>query len=507
MWLLSQRGNVFSYGAKEFFVNISEVDYTNREQVPKFFKTQPVWLTRLVVARNAARLLPLLGSTKHPRLTGEQAEELALACFRNVLVALVGAVEIDGAVDAGIKDRAMHGRNRTAMVDTYDIPHNAVVAAHVAAAAFLDDSPIASLDQTVVRANLYDASSELRADTEYGLSLASENGAASKLRGLKLWAKSTPHTDIAEGWEALRTLLSSRSQDWAFWLRWYEGLWGGIWTDWDLCHEIAMIAPEEWDKGPERIAELIRGIEAERLAEKLPQPETIIVHENENKFCAVPTVLDDHAIVETTLRQVEFANRTAMSSNISGYNSRCTAALYITYTLEECRNDPNAIEQNLDIARNDIASGMENGEFLEDPRLEALKSVLDRGVLDMRANHSVVAEAWGQRVAHQFAHATAGAKQEMVERTQILASATLSDLAKRLELDAQTTATESGEHQQIAARRLFGTVAKIGLALRAGGAAIQRVEASVPFSLIGLLQSADWLIGFATRLMAAMGGG
>ncbi len=47
---------------------------------------------------------------------------------------------------------------------------------------------------------------------------------------------------------------------WAFWADWYQGMLTGRPMDWALQREVALIPPEDWDKGPEHIAGKIEGI-------------------------------------------------------------------------------------------------------------------------------------------------------------------------------------------------------------------------------------------------------
>lgn len=54
---------------------------------------------------------------------------------------------------------------------------------------------------------------------------------------------------------------------WSFWLLFYEGMWNGTFTDWDLAFEVIKIAEEDWEQGYQRIGEVIEGL-ARDLAAK-----------------------------------------------------------------------------------------------------------------------------------------------------------------------------------------------------------------------------------------------
>ena len=80
---------------------------------------------------------------------------------------------------------------------------------------------------------------------------------------------------LLKNWARFETFTGSAPEVWAFWLRWYEGMLKGQPLDWDLQEKVALIPDEDWEKGPEHIAEKIREIEAEfRETDPLPEDET-----------------------------------------------------------------------------------------------------------------------------------------------------------------------------------------------------------------------------------------
>ena len=82
----------------------------------------------------------------------------------------------------------------------------------------------------------------------------------------------------------LHEILNWGGTEWSFWREWYQGFLDGKPLDWGLQKEIALIPDAEWEKGPERIAELIeiirkrRALEAEiaKLKEHLAQAKAIV---------------------------------------------------------------------------------------------------------------------------------------------------------------------------------------------------------------------------------------
>jgi hypothetical protein len=70
-----------------------------------------------------------------------------------------------------------------------------------------------------------------------------------------------------------------KPENWDFWLRWWDGVTAGRPLDWELQKHVALIPREDWQKGPEHIAELIRKFEAgfdkvQDIDPKAPKPET-----------------------------------------------------------------------------------------------------------------------------------------------------------------------------------------------------------------------------------------
>ncbi len=105
---------------------------------------------------------------------------------------------------------------------------------------------------------------ELRSDCAFVLG-------GGDLRGRQLFNEGdNPHRAL---WLEVRERHASMFQ-WAFWIDWYEKCLAGAPQDWEgLLTDIAVIPSDEWDKGPEHIAELIAQLQkkheatAPRLAE------------------------------------------------------------------------------------------------------------------------------------------------------------------------------------------------------------------------------------------------
>lgn len=279
---------------------------------------------------------------------------------------------------------------------------------------------------------------------------------------------------------------------WRFWRRWYQGFLDGKPLDWELQRSVALIDNAIWEAGPKAVAAEILEIEAEWVAEQLPQADRIFVDEDTGKFDISPLALSPAGIVQTALEQVAFARGVAERSNC-GFNTTSVAWEYIEFTLNSCRENANAIEQNFEIARADIADGLKNGRYFEDPKLAALERVLDTAVTDLRAHHPEVIEAWEKRVQVKLRIAQDDQKQLIVEKATELIAASAPALGEELELDAKTIASSAGEAQSGAIRRFFGRVAQMRLLVRSGEV-VKKIDASSGYKGTRIVQTLQSLV-------------
>ena len=193
---------------------------------------------------------------------------------------------------------------------------------------------------------------------------------------------------------------------WSFWDNLYQCMTTERHIDRRLQRSVALIPDHVWQKGVDQIGERIQQIKTEWLATELPQAETIEFDTVSGQFETSPTDIPAEALIARTLSQVTFAFTIALNSNC-GLNSQSVAALFINHTLYNCQIDPNAIEQNLEIALRNIQDGYLSNAYHPDERLSALEQVLERGITDLRAHHPEVAEAWSRPRQAQAALCTA----------------------------------------------------------------------------------------------------
>ncbi len=294
------------------------------------------------------------------------------------------------------------------------------------------------------------------------------------------------------------TTLLDTDPHFDFFRRWYEGMVRGEPLDWELQRRVALIDDAIWEAGAEAVAAEIARIEAEWLAEQLPQADELEFDGETAVFVSKPAPRNAEGLVESTLRQVEFAVKVAQSSNC-GINASSTACLYIDFTLSDCRTDANAIEQNFEIALRDLEEGVSNGSYQEDGKLSALARVLDRAVTDLRAHHPEVSAAWEMRIRHKLRVAEADQKQVIVEKATELIAISDARLGKELTLDAKTIAEAGGEAQGGAIRRFFGRVAQMRIIVRSAEV-IKRIDASSGYKGTRIAQTLQSLLDLVIQL-------
>ncbi len=258
---------------------------------------------------------------------------------------------------------------------------------------------------------------------------------------------------------------------WAFWHRWYSALLSGHPIDYELQREVSLIAEGDWEKGPEHIALMIAEIEARFWAERLPQHEDLVRNETTGKFSVRALPFDGEAAVEGWLRQIDFAVALAVDSNSSDFNRMCTAYKYIAHTLENCRDDPNAIEQQFGTALSIIESNLAKPDYTADDSLRALARVLSQIQVQMRADHPEVRKAWEKRIAQKLRETDRETKLKAAEAIRAETARTEDRMSVEMELDAETVATsDSSEAQAAALRRAGGRAAKMNTLERASEA-------------------------------------
>jgi hypothetical protein len=140
-------------------------------------------------------------------------------------------------------------------------------------------------------------------------------GPVADLFATPLWPNGAMPEGLRADYEKLQAFWDADLETWGFWARWYDGMLRGAPLDWELQRAIALIDDRVWNEGPEAVAAEIREIEENLISERLPQAEEIIFDMDRAQFATRPISVNAQDLVETTLRQVDFALK-VLDSNI-----------------------------------------------------------------------------------------------------------------------------------------------------------------------------------------------
>ncbi len=77
-----------------------------------------------------------------------------------------------------------------------------------------------------------------------------------------IWKDKFESTELWPYWLELKGFLERSEINWSFWIDWYQRILDGRPQNWDMLKEIALIDPEDWDKGAEHVNGLIAKIQA-----------------------------------------------------------------------------------------------------------------------------------------------------------------------------------------------------------------------------------------------------
>ncbi len=450
-------------------------DFSDKKAVEAWFETQPPEVAIAIAARASLRVLPKAMANFAPNAIADEVLRTRLAVFRAVLVTAVAAMypadqlqqakRLQDAARAAARsiraalplDFAVHVITRAADAVNYTVCAS-IAAVHSAAHSTNRSATLA--------ANAADAARAC-------LDLPTVFDAA-------LWPDELEVPKFAQIWADFRDAYED-DPVWGFWVKWYAAMWHGAPLDWDLQTQIALIDDTIWEQGPEAVANKIREIEDAYWEERLPQAEQLTQNPETGKFSAKPLPFDGQQAVVNWLNQIEFALSLAVDSNTSDFNRMSTAFKYLDHTLTTCRDDPNAIEQNVGIARGMIDTNLADKNFTDDDALRALSTILEQVQLQMRADHPDVRKAWEKRIAQKIREADRQSKLEAAKAIRAEQERTEGRMKTEMGLDAETVETaKDPEVQAVAMRRAGGRSAKMNMIDRAS-ATVKNFDASAGY--------------------------
>ncbi len=441
-----------------------------------WFGTQPPEVGIAVAARASVRVLPDVMGDFAPKADTDKGLRMRLAVFRANLVSAARAMCPADQVQQAeqLQNAARAARQSINAADA------AADFAFAIAGQAADADVIVNLRSTVTFAATYSVVLAIVHSASFAVAETDAARARDDLPTVfdaALWPDESEVPELAQKWASFR---DTYEQDpvWGFWVKWYAAMWHGTPLDWALQTQIALIDDTIWEQGPEAVADKIREIEDTFWEERLPQAEDLIQNPETGKFSAKPLPFDGQQAVVNWLNQIEFALSLAVDSNTSDFNRMSTAFKYLDHTLKTCRDDPNAIEQNVCIARGIIDTNLADKNFTVDDALGALSTILEQVQVQMRADHPDVRKAWEKRIAQKLREADRQSKLEAAKAIRAEQERTEGRITTEMALDAEAVETaEDPEVQAVAMRRAGGRSAKMNMIERASDT-VKDVDAS-----------------------------
>lgn len=179
---------------------------------------------------------------------------------------------------------------------------------------------------------------------------------------------------------------------WEYWLDWYKSMCAGNFDGWELACEIINIPNHVWKDGAKAVADEIENLKATLFFKNSPQVEDIF-QTSDGLYDVRSSVVDISTLIDSVLKRIEFSYGMAIQSNHCDLSSMNVAAQTIRHVLENCRDDPNALEQYLRNARSLIQRGIDDNQLAPSDELTMLITTLDETTLQLRADHPDVAAA------------------------------------------------------------------------------------------------------------------
>lgn len=308
---------------------MAEVDFSDFEQAEAWFAAQTVG-TRCTLASRAA--LRILANFRANTEGGPDNRDMALfrACLTAVGRGLGRPTDVDWEAAA---DAAADSTYSAAKTAPYSAARTAANSAYFAANSAADAA--ASAD-SAARSAYSPADSAARSAADSALSWDAAH--LPDLGSKHVWAGAEVPPTIQANHDSLLAALSA-DPAWDFWRRFYDGMWNGTFTDWDLAIEVIKIDETDWEQGVAHIAGVIAGIEA-RLRTAVATPLTRDADDGAFVLQDEPPLPSE--TLEFIKERVGGALRTAIETGGSnGFDETCPEALAITKALES--ENPSAV--------------------------------------------------------------------------------------------------------------------------------------------------------------------
>ena len=253
-----------------------------------------------------------------------------------------------------------------------------------------------------------------------------------------IWPEENP---IIVAWYENREIIQGLNEGWRFWVDWYDTALHGRAQDYDLLTKIALIDPEDWEKGADHVNALIADIRLRHLAETRPLGEDAIDQDADGVWHRVGRSEIDRDILQDACDSVrdEIAR---LRDKLQGAQGNMFTALVADLDLLDERlgrypDRPLRLHDTFLRVQGHIARKLESRELPDDDLVRDLSSVLGNAALDMCNACKKTQEVVKARIKVRFSEADVQTRTDLTIISS--AAATLSDaaLAQELREDAE----------------------------------------------------------------------
>ncbi|MEL6235625.1 MAG: hypothetical protein AAFR46_14570 [Pseudomonadota bacterium] len=387
------------------------VEISSEEELRAWLEAWPQEVAVAIAARAALRATPILALA---RLDDETSQTLLLPSFRARVIGSVRMRSHSIAVSraAGSATFAIHAARSSAAdaADTDTLASAASAADTMLVSAATADATLTAASAALGSGAAARAAARAAADAARAAALAAdaadaaafwddvsadativENGAGPVARfDQPLWHEAGMPAGLQVGWARLRTYLTETDPRMRFWAEWYQRMLDGDPMDWAMQEEIALLPDQDWDAGPDRIAERIAVIEAKYLSQATPLAETVEINPETGKARAVPAAPQAPELYRTALTRVADALDDALARGGNGLHDRSFVVRVVRRALKRYADDPQRVHDDFLTGAVALRRNLDAKEYPETDEVLSLEMTLGTAAADIRGADATV---------------------------------------------------------------------------------------------------------------------
>jgi hypothetical protein len=276
-----------------------------------------------------------------------------------------------------------------------------------------------------------------------------------------LWEGKMPAA-YTDAWD----LLSKTSEpDLAFWRNWYRGFLDGAPLDWELQKRVALIPNDVWEQGNGAVAEAIREIEAEYLAEQSSLAEDVFYNDETARIARRVVPQAQPKTMANMLAALRDDLEDASSGNLlskTAYDYRTLDRMMTKY-----HRNPERVEMDVVKISGSLRRQIDAGDLPDAPEVEGLCTTLVEIGLEIRAQHPEIDEARLKRGAKAVQESSAAERKEILAGLDAIRATVEEDFAEEIIEDLEDVVeAKDGPPDEDATSRSGNRLAKIWLVLK-----------------------------------------